>query len=98
MQPIARLACFLVLDAFLPETRVGDTGNSQASGFWLPDTFLSSVHMHAIYSLTKSTEIHTGGNQFALGDGSERFISEDINANTFGAISAMSNTWITGEF
>lgn len=41
---------------------------------------------------------HTGGYQFALGDGSVRFISENIDANTFWAISAMSNNWVNGEF
>ena len=44
------------------------------------------------------SSFHTGGYQFALGDGSVRFISENMDKNTYWAISAMSNNWVTGEF
>lgn len=44
------------------------------------------------------SSFHTGGYQFALGDGSVRFISENIDKNTYWAISAMSNNWVNGEF
>lgn len=49
----------------------------------------------AVYGFSS---FHTGGYQFALGDGSVRFISENIDKNTYWAISAMSNGWVTGEF
>lgn len=41
---------------------------------------------------------HTGGYQFALGDGSVRFISENLDKNTYYAITAISNNWVNGEF
>ncbi len=44
------------------------------------------------------SSFHTGGYQFALGDGSVRFISENMDKNTYWAISAMSNSWVNGEF
>lgn len=44
------------------------------------------------------SSFHTGGYQFALADGSVRFLSENIDANTFWAISAMSNNWVNGQF
>jgi hypothetical protein len=41
---------------------------------------------------------HTGGYQFALGDGSVRFLSENIDAHTYWAISSMAADWLNGEF
>lgn len=41
---------------------------------------------------------HTGGYQFLLGDGSVKFLSENMDRNTYYAITAMSNNFINGEF
>ena len=41
---------------------------------------------------------HTGGYQFLLGDGSVKFISENLDKNTYYAITAISNNWVNGEF
>ncbi len=44
------------------------------------------------------SSFHVGGFQFALGDGSVRFVSENIDENTYLAVSAMQNEWIVGEY
>jgi prepilin-type N-terminal cleavage/methylation domain-containing protein len=41
---------------------------------------------------------HTGGYQFLLGDGAVKFISENLDKNTYYAISAISNSFVNGEF
>ena len=44
------------------------------------------------------SSFHTGGFQFALGDGSVRFISENIDETTYWTISAMASGRTAGEF
>jgi prepilin-type N-terminal cleavage/methylation domain-containing protein/prepilin-type processing-associated H-X9-DG protein len=41
---------------------------------------------------------HTGGAQFAMGDGSVRFISENINLALFGAVGSINGGEVVGEF
>ncbi|MDA1230576.1 MAG: DUF1559 domain-containing protein, partial [Planctomycetota bacterium] len=44
------------------------------------------------------SSFHTGGYQFLLGDGSVKFVSENLDKNTYYAITAISNNWVNGEF
>jgi len=86
------------------------TGGKDMNYAWMGINFLPTYwnqadgEPHNPANLDRNTapyafsSFHTGGYQFALGDGSVRFISENINASTFWAISAMSNNWVNGEF
>jgi prepilin-type N-terminal cleavage/methylation domain-containing protein len=41
---------------------------------------------------------HVGGVQFLLGDGSVRFVSENINSQTYGHLAAISDGFVVGEY
>jgi prepilin-type processing-associated H-X9-DG protein len=52
----------------------------------------------ALASWSYSGSYHTGGAQFVMGDGSVRFISENIDAATVVNLVTISNGGIVGEF
>lgn len=51
-----------------------------------------------LYNATPFTSYHTGGAHFLLGDGSARFVSENIDLGSFKALGTRSQGEIVGEF
>lgn len=86
------------------------TGGREANFAWMGANFIPTYWQKAdgeppnpandvvFYGGYSFSSFHTGGYQFALGDGSVRFISENLDKNTYYAITAISNGWVTGEF
>jgi prepilin-type processing-associated H-X9-DG protein len=42
--------------------------------------------------------MHTGGAQFLMGDGAVRFLSENLDINTYRLISRVNDSQLTGDF
>jgi hypothetical protein len=42
--------------------------------------------------------MHVGGSHFGLGDGSTRFVSQNLDMNTYRALSRIADGSVTGDF
>ncbi|WP_337233089.1 DUF1559 domain-containing protein, partial [Vibrio cholerae] len=70
---------------------------TMVNGYFPPNSLLPDFTAHGrLWSGPRS--FHTGGAQLVLGDGSVRFVSENINRDLFRGLFTLAGREIVGEF
>ncbi len=72
--------------------------NGYDIGALTPYPYTAAPYVFGVHGTSSPYSFHVGGAHFTLGDGAVRFISENINFNTFIALCTPAGGEITGEF
>ncbi|MEQ9409507.1 MAG: DUF1559 domain-containing protein [Fuerstiella sp.] len=85
------------------DCRPGDLGGTEyseglGSTYWHINTRVNDPGMHGVVMELTFGSYHIGGAQFAMGDGSVRFVSENIDLGILRALGSIQGGEVIGEF
>ena len=92
------------IPAVVSQTNGGNWADALAFEHWIDGTLYDGTGVRGPCAMCTNLRgrgyhsFHTGGCQFAMGDGSVRFISENIAQSTFAALVTIQKGEVLGEF